>query len=173
MLHCHVHHQLGFSEHSLCIALLPMAAEGLAGVIRAAIKLQAWLGLVKLNINLLAQGGRLLGALRQHGSNRLAGGNNLLPGQNGIVEQQLILAFVVVVIGGIGSVRGALVGAVLVGTVDTLGRAFLTDLLKTFMDPASADGIGAGLSSMSIYILMAIILIVRPNGLFPVAAKSH
>ncbi|MEM8689659.1 MAG: branched-chain amino acid ABC transporter permease [Pseudomonadota bacterium] len=89
----------------------------------------------------------------------------------GMGEQQLILAFVVVVIGGIGSVRGALVGAILVGVVDTLGRAFLTDLLKLFMDTASADGIGAGLSSMSIYILMAAILIARPNGLFPVAAQ--
>ncbi len=91
----------------------------------------------------------------------------------GMGEQQLILAFVVVVIGGIGSVRGALVGAILVGVVDTLGRAFLTDFLKLFMDTASADGIGAGLSSMSIYILMAAILIARPNGLFPVAAQRH
>ncbi|MEM7302643.1 MAG: branched-chain amino acid ABC transporter permease [Pseudomonadota bacterium] len=91
----------------------------------------------------------------------------------GMGEQQLILAFVVTVIGGIGSVRGALVGALLVGVVDTLGRAFLADLLKLFMDSASADGIGAGLSSMSIYIMMAIILILRPNGLFPVAAQRH
>ncbi len=91
----------------------------------------------------------------------------------GMGEQQLILAFVVVVIGGIGSVRGALVGAVLVGVVDTLGRAFIPDILKTFMDPASADGIGAGLSSMSIYILMAIILVLKPNGLFPVVSARH
>lgn len=91
----------------------------------------------------------------------------------GMGEQQLILAFVVVVIGGIGSVRGALVGALLVGVVDTLGRAFLPDLLKLFMDPASADGIGAGLSSMSIYILMAAVLIAKPNGLFPVSAARH
>lgn len=91
----------------------------------------------------------------------------------GMGEQQLILAFVVVVIGGIGSVRGALVGALLVGVVDTLGRAFLPDLLKLFMDPASADGIGAGLSSMSIYIVMAAVLIAKPNGLFPVSAARH
>ena len=105
----------------------------------------------------------------------LAGGmaGPLVSVEVGMGEQQLILAFVVVVIGGIGSVRGALVGALLVGVVDTLGRAFLTDLLKLFLDPASADGIGAGLSSMSIYVLMAIILIVRPNGLFPVAAQRH
>lgn len=91
----------------------------------------------------------------------------------GMGEQQLILAFVVVVIGGIGSVRGALIGALLVGVVDTLGRAFIADLLKLFMDPASADGIGAGLSSMSIYVLMALILIIRPQGLFPVSSGGH
>lgn len=91
----------------------------------------------------------------------------------GMGEQQLILAFVVIVIGGIGSVRGALVGALLVGVVDTLGRAFLPDLLKLFMDPASADGIGAGLSSMSIYIVMAIVLVFKPSGLFPVAAVGR
>lgn len=91
----------------------------------------------------------------------------------GMGEQQLILAFVVIVIGGIGSVRGALVGALLVGVVDTLGRAFLPDLLKLFMDPASADGIGAGLSSMSIYIVMAIVLVFKPSGLFPVAAAGR
>lgn len=91
----------------------------------------------------------------------------------GMGEQQLILAFVVIVIGGIGSVRGALVGALLVGIVDTLGRAFVPDLLKLFMDPASADGIGAGLSSMSIYILMAVVLVLKPSGLFPVTAARH
>lgn len=91
----------------------------------------------------------------------------------GMGEQQLILAFVVVVIGGIGSVRGALVGAILVGVVDTLGRAYLADLLKLFLDTASADGIGAGLSSMSIYVLMAMVLLLRPNGLFPVASQPR
>lgn len=91
----------------------------------------------------------------------------------GMGEQQLILAFVVVVIGGIGSVRGALIGAILVGVVDTLGRAYLADLLKLFLDTASADGIGAGLSSMSIYVLMAMVLLLRPNGLFPVASQPR
>ncbi|MEL7273400.1 MAG: branched-chain amino acid ABC transporter permease [Pseudomonadota bacterium] len=91
----------------------------------------------------------------------------------GMGEQQLILAFVVVVIGGIGSVKGALVGALLVGLVDTLGRAFLPDLLRLFFDSATADGVGAGLSSMSIYILMALILVLRPAGLFPMAGQRH
>ena len=85
----------------------------------------------------------------------------------GMGEHILITAFVVVVIGGIGSIRGALVGAVLVGLVDTLGRAFLPGLLKLFVAPATADGVGASLASMAIYILMAAVLIWRPRGLFP------
>jgi branched-chain amino acid transport system permease protein len=93
--------------------------------------------------------------------------------QVGMGEQILILAFVVIVIGGIGSVRGALVGSLLVGIVDTLGRAFLPDILKLFMAPADADGVGAGLSSMMVYVLMAVVLVVRPTGLFPAAAGAR
>lgn len=89
--------------------------------------------------------------------------------QVGMGESILILAFVVVVIGGIGSVRGAFVGAILVGLVDTLGRAFIRDLLVLFMEPANAAGMGAALSSMGIYVLMAAVLIIRPTGLFPVS----
>ena len=85
----------------------------------------------------------------------------------GMGESILILTFVVIVIGGVGSTRGALVGALLVGLVDTLGRAVLPGLLKLFLAPASADGIGASLASMAIYILMAAVLIWRPRGLFP------
>lgn len=91
--------------------------------------------------------------------------------QVGMGEQILILAFVVIVIGGIGSIRGALVGAVLVGIVDTLGRAFVPDILKLFMPPAEADGVGAGLASMMVYLLMAVVLVIRPSGLFPMAAR--
>jgi len=85
----------------------------------------------------------------------------------GMGEGVLILTFVVIVIGGIGSVRGALVGALLVGLVDTLGRAFLPTLLRLVADPATADGVGASVASMSIYILMAAVLVWRPRGLFP------
>ena len=77
------------------------------------------------------------------------------------------MTFVVIVIGGIGSVRGALVGALLVGLIDTMGRAFLPTLLKLFTDPATADGVGASLSSMAIYILMALVLAWKPRGLLP------
>jgi len=85
----------------------------------------------------------------------------------GMGESILILTFVVIVIGGIGSVRGALVGALLVGMVDTLGRVYLPDLLSVLFSSATADTLGASLSSMSVYILMAIVLTCKPAGLFP------
>ncbi|GGB09184.1 branched-chain amino acid ABC transporter permease [Allosediminivita pacifica] len=81
-------------------------------------------------------------------------------------EPVLILAFVVIVIGGIGSIRGALVGALLVGLTDTLGGIFLPELFKLFLDPATATAVGASLASMAIYILMGAVLIWRPTGLF-------
>ncbi len=86
--------------------------------------------------------------------------------QVGMGEPVLILAFVVIVIGGIGSIKGALVGALLVGLTDTLGRFLLPILFGAFMDPSSATSIGSSLASMSIYILMAGVLIFRPQGLF-------
>jgi branched-chain amino acid transport system permease protein len=87
--------------------------------------------------------------------------------QIGMGEPVLILAFVTIVIGGIGSIRGALIGAVLVGVVDTMGRIFLPTALKLVTEPASATTTGSALASMSIYLLMAAILAVRPQGLFP------
>jgi branched-chain amino acid transport system permease protein len=81
-------------------------------------------------------------------------------------EQILILTFVVIIIGGVGSVRGAVVGAILVGVVDTLTRAYVPGLLKTLMSASNADAIGGGLSSMGVYLLMAVVLLCRPQGLF-------
>ncbi|WP_109314722.1 branched-chain amino acid ABC transporter permease [Pseudovibrio ascidiaceicola] len=86
--------------------------------------------------------------------------------QVGMGEPVLILAFVVIVIGGIGSIKGALIGSILIGLVDTLGRIFLPVILKFFMENASANSIGAALSSMLIYLMMAGILAVKPKGLF-------
>ena len=91
----------------------------------------------------------------------------LLAVQVGMGENILILAFVVIVIGGIGSVRGALVGAVLVGLVDTIGRAFLPILFGLFFQPRVASAAGPAIASVSIYLLMAIVLYFRPQGLFP------
>jgi len=84
----------------------------------------------------------------------------------GMGEPVLILAFVVIVIGGIVSIKGAFIGALLVGLTDTLGRIMLPQLFGMFMDASSATTVGASLASMSIYILMAGILLFKPSGLF-------
>jgi len=86
--------------------------------------------------------------------------------QPGMGELILIQVFVVIVIGGIGSIRGALVGSLVVGVVDTLGRAFLKPLLGHFISPPAAEAAGPALASILIYLLMALVLAVRPAGLF-------
>lgn len=91
----------------------------------------------------------------------------ILAVEAGMGESILILTFVVIVIGGIGSIRGALAGALLVGMVDTLGRTFLPMLFRLFLSAAYADGVAASLASMSVYILMAGVLVCRPRGLLP------
>ena len=104
----------------------------------------------------------------------LAGLAGLLAGpiysvQPGMGELILIQVFVVIVIGGIGSIRGALAGALIVGMVDTLGRAFLKPMLSQVISPSAADTAGPALASMLIYLLMAVVLAFRPAGLFPAA----
>src|SRR6267378_4376429 len=91
----------------------------------------------------------------------------ILTVQIGMGENILILAFVIIVIGGIGSIRGAFLAAIFVGMIDTLGRAFLPDLLRKVLSSAAASTAAPALSSMLIYLLMAIVLVVRPEGLFP------
>ena len=95
----------------------------------------------------------------------------ILTVQIGMGENILILAFVVIIIGGIGSIRGAFIAAVLVGLIDTLGRAFLPDLLRMGLSATAASTAGPALSSMLIYLMMAIVLVLRPEGLFPVSGK--
>ena len=85
----------------------------------------------------------------------------------GMGEPVMIMAFVVIVIGGIGSVKGAMIGAGLVGLIDTFGRALLPRGLGLILEPSAANGVGAALASMSIYVLMAGVLLWRPKGLFP------
>ena len=102
----------------------------------------------------------------------LAGLAGLMAGQiytvqPGMGELILIQVFVVIVIGGIGSIRGALVGALIVGIVDTMGRAFLKPLLGSVLPPVTADTAAPALASMLIYLLMALVLALRPSGLFP------
>ena len=95
----------------------------------------------------------------------------ILTVQIGMGENILILAFVVIIIGGIGSIRGAFVAAALVGLIDTLGRTFLPDMLHRVLSTNAAATLGPALSSMSIYMLMAAVLVFRPEGLFPVAGR--
>lgn len=118
-----------------------------------------------VNINLLYTLVFGLGCLLAGLAGVMAG--PILAVEAGMGENILIYTFVVIVIGGIGSIRGAIAGALLVGLVDTLGRAFLPTLLRVVMSGATADSVGASVSSMAIYILMAFILVVRPRGLFP------
>ncbi len=91
----------------------------------------------------------------------------ILAVQVGMGEDILIVAFVVIVIGGIGSIRGALVGSLLVGMVDTLGRTFIPVLLRDFFSPQVASNAGPALASILIYVLMACVLFWKPQGLFP------
>lgn len=88
--------------------------------------------------------------------------------QVGMGEPVLILAFVIIVIGGIGSVKGALVASILVGLTDKLGSVLLPSAFKLFMEPAEATLIGSAISSMLIYILMAVVLVCKPSGLYGV-----
>jgi len=95
----------------------------------------------------------------------------ILTVQIGMGENILILAFVVIIIGGIGSIRGAFTAAVIVGLIDTVGRGYLPDVLRLVMSSRGASAIAPAMSSMLIYLLMAIVLVVRPEGLFPVSNK--
>ncbi len=85
----------------------------------------------------------------------------------GMGDNVLILAFVVIVIGGVGSVRGAFLAALVVGLVDTLGRVLVPSLLRALLDPAQASQTGRAVAPMLIYVLMAVVLALKPAGLFP------
>jgi branched-chain amino acid transport system permease protein len=95
----------------------------------------------------------------------------ILSVEPGMGDNILILAFVVIVIGGIGSIRGAFIAALLIGLVDTLGRSFSVDILRLMMAPSPARMVGPAIASMLIYVLMAVVLYVRPSGLFPVRGR--
>jgi branched-chain amino acid transport system permease protein len=105
----------------------------------------------------------------RRGRGALAG--PILSVQSGMGEPVLILALVVIVVGGIGSVRGTLVAALLIAMIDTLGRAFLPDMLRAVFDASVANAVGPALASMLIYVLMAVVLVLRPAGLFPAPGR--
>ena len=136
--------------------------------IRAGASNREMIAALGVNIRLLYTLVFGLGALLAGLAGVMAG--PILAVESGMGESILILTFVVIVIGGIGSVRGAMVGALLVGLVDTLGRAFLPTLLRLLLPTAHADALAASLASIAIYLLMAGVLIWRPRGLFPAQA---
>ncbi len=133
-------------------------------LIRAGATDREMVGALGVGVNWLFTRVFAIGAMLAGLAGAMAG--PLLAIEVGMGEHILILTFVVVIIGGIGSVRGALVGALLVGLVDTYGRAFLPVVLRGVLSPTAADGIGGSLSSIAIYVLMAAVLIWRPRGLF-------
>jgi branched-chain amino acid transport system permease protein len=139
-------------------------------LIRAGASNRTMVGALGVNV-------RLLYTVVFGGGAALAGLAGLMAGpiyavQPGMGEQILIQVFVVIVIGGIGSIRGALAGAIVVGMVDTLGRAFLKPALATVLSPTAAESAGPALASMLIYLLMAAVLALRPEGLFPAVGRS-
>jgi branched-chain amino acid transport system permease protein len=133
--------------------------------IRAGASNRDMIGALGVNIKLLYTMVFGLGTLLAGLAGSMAG--PIFAVESGMGESILILTFVVIVIGGIGSIRGAIAGALLVGLVDTLGRAFLPTLFRLAFDSATADAAAASLASMAIYILMAAILVWKPKGLFP------
>ena len=151
----------------LLVALLlwyVVARTRLGMLIRAGASNRTMVGALGVNIKLLYTVVFGCGAA-------LAGLAGLMAGpiyavQPGMGELILIQVFVVIVIGGIGSIRGALVGAIIVGVVDTLGRAFLRPLLATLISPPAAESAGPALASILIYLLMAVVLAVKPAGIF-------
>jgi branched-chain amino acid transport system permease protein len=142
-----------------------VAKTRLGMLIRAGASNRTMVGALGVNVRLLFTAVFGLGAM-------LAGLGGMLvapinQAQIGMGEDILILAFVVIVIGGIGSIRGAFIAAMLAGVIDTMGRAFLDVMLLTFLRANAAETAGPALSSMLIYILMAAVLFFRPQGLFP------
>ncbi|MEZ5716174.1 MAG: branched-chain amino acid ABC transporter permease [Paracoccaceae bacterium] len=132
--------------------------------IRAGESDREMIGALGVNISVLYTAVFALGAALAGFAGALVGAIQSV--QVGMGEPVLILAFVTIVIGGIGSIKGAFVGALLVGLTDTMGRVLLPLAFGTFMDASSATSVGAALASMSIYILMALVLLFKPTGLY-------
>ena len=134
-------------------------------LIRAGASNRTMVGALGINIRFLFTAVFGLGAMLAGRAGMLIAPIN--QAQIGMGEDILILAFVVIVIGGIGSIRGAFIAAILAGVIDTMGRAFLDVLLLALLPANAAEAAGPALSSMLIYFLMAVVLIFRPQGLFP------
>jgi branched-chain amino acid transport system permease protein len=158
---------VGFAV-ALFLYLLVMKTR-LGMLIRAGASNRTMVGALGVNIALLYTLLFGLGAMLAALSGLLAG--PVFSVTAGMGDGILILAIVVIVIGGIGSIRGAFLAALLIGLVDTLGRVFLRPALGAFLSRTAADNAGPALASMLIYILMACVLYFRPQGLFPPRAR--
>jgi len=161
-------YRLAIIAVGLGVALLlyyVVAKTRLGMLIRAGASNREMVGALGVNIAFLYTLVFGLGAVLAALSGLMAG--PIFTVESGMGDSVLILAFVVIVIGGIGSIRGAFVASLLVGVVDTMGRVFLRSILAAFMARSAADNAGPALASMLIYILMAAVLFFRPQGLFP------
>ena len=134
-------------------------------LIRAGASNRKMVGALGVNINLLYTIVFGLGAALAGLAGLMAA--PIMTVEIGMGEGILILTFVVIVIGGVGSIRGAFLAALLVGFIDTVGRSFLPDILGLFVSNDVADTAAPAISSMLTYVLMALILAIRPKGLFP------
>jgi branched-chain amino acid transport system permease protein len=134
-------------------------------LIRAGAQNPHLVGALGVNIGLLNAMLFGVGAMLAGVAGAMAG--PLLSVQSGMGEPVLITTLVVIVIGGIGSVNGALYAALIVGVVDTLGRVLLPLVLRQVAERSVADAAGPALASMLVYLLMAVVLALRPQGLFP------
>ena len=135
-------------------------------LIRAGASNATMVAALGVNIGLLNTAVFGLGAAMAGLAGLIAG--PILSVQPGMGEPILILTLVVIVTGGIGSIRGAFYGALIIGVVDTIGRAFLPGILREFFERTVAQAAGPAVASMLIYVLMAVVLALRPQGLFPV-----
>src|SRR5437764_1612046 len=165
-------YRLAIIAVGLLVALLLyllIARTRIGMLIRAGAANRVMLGALGVNVTVLYTLVFALGAALAALAGVMAG--PIFTVESGMGESVLILAFVVIVIGGIGSIRGAFVAGLLVGVVDAVGRAFLRPLLTIFTSSAAAAKFGPALASMLIYILMAAVLFVRPQGLFPARGR--
>ncbi len=163
----------------IALAIYLLVSRTKAGMlVRAGASNHTMAGALGVNIPLLFMALFGFGAVLAGFAGVMAGpAEDVFPGMG---EEKMILAIVVIVIGGIGSIRGAFIAAIVIGLVEASGRTFMTDVVRaitSWISSAEATVIdefaqtaGPALSSMIIYILMAAILFFRPQGLFP--AKS-
>ncbi|MBB3064272.1 branched-chain amino acid ABC transporter permease [Limibacillus halophilus] len=156
---------------TIAIALFLLIQRTRIGMlVRAGATHRTMVSVMGVNIGFLFAAVFALGALLAGLAGALAG--PLLSVQPGMGETVLILSFVVVVIGGLGSIKGAFLAAIIVGLLDTMGRAFLRDLLSSIFSPSVASDTGPALASMLVYILMALVLFFRPEGLIPMQKRA-